>query len=71
MFWGHSSAEPGHARLIREVEGVPLLDFEMRLGEGTGAALAMGILMAALDLYRDMATFAEASVSDKAEKPKV
>jgi nicotinate-nucleotide--dimethylbenzimidazole phosphoribosyltransferase len=42
--------------------------FEMRLREGTGAALAMGILIAALDLYREMATFAEASVSDKAEK---
>lgn len=65
VFWGHKSAEPGHARLIREVDGVPLLDLEMRLGEGTGAALAMSILMAALDLYRNMATFTEASVSDK------
>jgi nicotinate-nucleotide--dimethylbenzimidazole phosphoribosyltransferase len=68
MFWGHKSAESGHARLICEAEGAPLLDFEMRLGEGTGAALAIGILIAALDLYREMATFAEASVSDKSEK---
>lgn len=65
VFWGHKSAESGHARLIREMGGTPLLDFGMRLGEGTGAALAMSILIAALDLYRDMATFAEASVSDK------
>jgi nicotinate-nucleotide--dimethylbenzimidazole phosphoribosyltransferase len=68
VFWGHKSAEWGHARLIRETGGEPLLDLGMRLGEGTGAALAMGILIAALDLYRDMATFAEASVSGKAER---
>jgi nicotinate-nucleotide--dimethylbenzimidazole phosphoribosyltransferase len=67
VFWGHKSAEAGHARLIREAGGAPLLDLEMRLGEGTGAALAMSLLMAALDLYREMATFAEASVSDKAK----
>jgi nicotinate-nucleotide--dimethylbenzimidazole phosphoribosyltransferase len=68
VFWGHKSAESGHARLIREAGGAPLLDLGMRLGEGTGAALAIGILIAALDLYREMATFAEASVSDTIEK---
>jgi nicotinate-nucleotide--dimethylbenzimidazole phosphoribosyltransferase len=65
VFWGHKSAEPGHTRLIREAGGEPLLDFGMRLGEGTGAALAMQVLISALDLYREMATFAEASVTDK------
>jgi nicotinate-nucleotide--dimethylbenzimidazole phosphoribosyltransferase len=67
VFWGHKSAEWGHTRLIREAGGAPLLDLAMCLGEGTGAALAISILIAALDLYRDMATFAEASVSDKPE----
>jgi nicotinate-nucleotide--dimethylbenzimidazole phosphoribosyltransferase len=65
VFWGHRSAETGHASLIREAQAEPLLDFGMRLGEGTGAALAMEVLIAALDLYCEMATFAEASVSDK------
>ena len=65
VFWGHRSAEYGHARLVREAGGEPLLDLGMRLGEGTGAALAMQVLISALDLYRHMATFTEASVSDK------
>jgi nicotinate-nucleotide--dimethylbenzimidazole phosphoribosyltransferase len=64
-FWGHRSAEPGHAKLLREAGGEPLLDLSMRLGEGTGAALAMQVLISAVELYRDMATFTEASVSDK------
>jgi nicotinate-nucleotide--dimethylbenzimidazole phosphoribosyltransferase len=64
VFFAHRSAELAHARLLREAGAQPLLDLGMRLGEGTGAALAMGLLANAVSLYREMATFAEASVSD-------
>jgi nicotinate-nucleotide--dimethylbenzimidazole phosphoribosyltransferase len=65
VFFGHRSAERGHAYLLSATNAAPLLDFEMRLGEGTGAALAIAILTSAVNLYREMATFAEASVSDR------
>jgi nicotinate-nucleotide--dimethylbenzimidazole phosphoribosyltransferase len=64
VFFGHRSAELAHARLLEEAGALPLLDLGMRLGEGTGAALAMGLLTFGVSLYREMATFAEASVSD-------
>lgn len=60
---GHASAEPGHRRLLSAISQRPVLDFDMRLGEGTGAALALGILRAALACHNGMATFAEAGVS--------
>lgn len=60
---GHCSAEPGHARLLAAMDKRAVLDFEMRLGEGTGAALALGILRGALACHNGMATFAEAGVS--------
>jgi nicotinate-nucleotide--dimethylbenzimidazole phosphoribosyltransferase len=63
----HLSVEKGHQRIARELALVPLLDFRMRLGEGTGAALAMPLLDAACAIYSDMATFAEAGVSGKNE----
>jgi nicotinate-nucleotide--dimethylbenzimidazole phosphoribosyltransferase len=63
----HLSVERGHQRIARELALVPLLDFRMRLGEGTGAALSMPLLDAACAIYRDMATFAEAGVSGKSE----
>jgi nicotinate-nucleotide--dimethylbenzimidazole phosphoribosyltransferase len=63
VIFGHQSAEHGHRRLLEAGE-TPLLDLGMRLGEGTGAALAMSLLVSAVSLYREMATFAEASVSD-------
>ena len=59
----HCSAEPGHRRLLRELGKVPLLDLDMRLGEGSGAAVALGILRAAVACHTGMATFAEAGVS--------
>jgi nicotinate-nucleotide--dimethylbenzimidazole phosphoribosyltransferase len=64
LLFAHRSAEKGHAALLSLSGVTPLLDLEMRLGEGTGAALAIGILASALALYREMATFAQASVSD-------
>jgi len=66
--FGHVSAEPGHRRALTRMEKAPLLDLGMRLGEGTGAALAAGIVKAAVRTHAGMATFAEAGVSDKAEE---
>jgi len=67
LFFGHRSAEGGHS-LVLEALGVrPLLDLDMRLGEGTGAALAMNIIESAIALFHQMATFASAGVSGKIE----
>jgi nicotinate-nucleotide--dimethylbenzimidazole phosphoribosyltransferase len=63
----HLSAEPGHRRITKELGILPLLDLQMRLGEGTGAALAMPILDAACAIFNEMATFEEAGVSGKNE----
>lgn len=60
---GHASAEPGHRRLLTALGKTPILEFEMRLGEGSGAALALGIVRGALECHNGMATFAEAGVS--------
>jgi nicotinate-nucleotide--dimethylbenzimidazole phosphoribosyltransferase len=62
---GHVSAEPGHARLLERLGKTPLLNLGMRLGEASGAALALGILRGALATHTGMATFAEAGVSGK------
>jgi len=61
----HCSAEPGHARLLRSIGRTPLFDLGMRLGEASGAALALGLLRAAVECHTGMATFAEAGVSDR------
>lgn len=61
---GHLSAEPGHRRLLDAMGKEPVLSFDMRLGEGSGAALALGVMRAALECHNGMATFAEAGVSD-------
>ncbi len=60
----HSSVEPGHRRLLEALGTRPLLDLEMRLGEGTGAALAMHLVEAAVRILDEMATFEQAGVSD-------
>jgi len=65
MFFGHRSAEGGHREALESLDARPILDLEMRLGEGTGAALAMSIIEAALDLFHQMATFQSAGVSGK------
>lgn len=61
---GHASAEPGHRRLLTALDKRPILEFDMRLGEGSGAALALGILRAALECHNGMATFGEAGVDE-------
>ena len=65
LFAGHVSVERGHHVILEQLKLSPILDLNMRLGEGTGAVLAMTIIDAALRLHREMATFAEAGVSDK------
>jgi nicotinate-nucleotide--dimethylbenzimidazole phosphoribosyltransferase len=61
----HCSAEPGHRRLLAAINRTPLLDFGMRLGEGSGAALAIPLFRAAVTCHSGMASFAEAGVSEK------
>jgi nicotinate-nucleotide--dimethylbenzimidazole phosphoribosyltransferase len=62
---GHVSAEAGHRMLLEELALVPLVNLDMRLGEASGAAVALLLLRAALACHTGMATFAEAGVSDK------
>ncbi|MGQ0676073.1 MAG: nicotinate-nucleotide--dimethylbenzimidazole phosphoribosyltransferase [Rhodospirillales bacterium] len=62
---GHCSAEPAHRALCARIGKPPILDLGMRLGEGTGAALAVMVLRGALACHAGMATFAEAGVSGK------
>jgi nicotinate-nucleotide--dimethylbenzimidazole phosphoribosyltransferase len=61
---GHQSAEGAHANLLQQLGKAPLLSLGLRLGEGSGAALAIQILKGAIACHSGMATFAEAGVSD-------
>jgi nicotinate-nucleotide--dimethylbenzimidazole phosphoribosyltransferase len=63
LFAGHQSEEPGHGVLLEYIGLKPILSLNMRLGEGTGAVLAMPIIESAMCLYNEMATFASAGVS--------
>lgn len=63
LIFSHISAEPAHRRMLEALGARPLFDLGMRLGEGTAAALAIGVLEDALALYNGMATFAEAQVA--------
>jgi nicotinate-nucleotide--dimethylbenzimidazole phosphoribosyltransferase len=65
LFAAHRSAEPGHSRLLAMMGQEPILDLGMRLGEGTGAALAMKLVQASIAAFTGMATFASAGVSNK------
>jgi nicotinate-nucleotide--dimethylbenzimidazole phosphoribosyltransferase len=65
LFASHRSAEPGHASFLALLNQEPLLDLGMRVGEGTGAALAMKIVQAAVAAFTGMATFEAAGVSNK------
>ena len=60
---GHVSAEPGHRRLLEQIGQRPLFDLGMRLGEASGATLALGVLKAAIACHNGMATFAQARIS--------
>ena len=64
---GHVSAEGAHGEVLRRLGKKPLLDLGMRLGEGSGAALSIGIIQAALACWKGMATFASAGVTDKGQ----
>jgi len=63
--FGHCSAEHAHRGLLEHLEAQPLLDLGMRLGEGTGAAMALSVVRGALALFNDMATFESAGVSNR------
>ena len=65
----HRSTEPGHAVALDALGLVPLLDLDMRLGEGTGCALAIPVVRAAGALLREMATFESAGISGPNEDP--
>ncbi|WP_156738123.1 nicotinate-nucleotide--dimethylbenzimidazole phosphoribosyltransferase [Mycobacterium scrofulaceum] len=71
LWWqaGHRSTEPGHALALTELGLDPILDLRMRLGEGSGAALALPVLRAAVATLSSMATFTQAGVSDRAAPP--
>ncbi|HJV89739.1 MAG TPA: nicotinate-nucleotide--dimethylbenzimidazole phosphoribosyltransferase [Holophagaceae bacterium] len=71
LIWSHRSAEPGAARLLASLGAEPLLDLGMRLGEGSGAALAMPILRSACAVMREMATFSGAGVSTASPTPEL
>ncbi|MFK8252041.1 nicotinate-nucleotide--dimethylbenzimidazole phosphoribosyltransferase [Ancylobacter terrae] len=63
-FAGHRSAEPAHGHVLERLGLSPILELGMRLGEGSGAALAIGVIKAALACHAGMATFAEAGVAE-------
>jgi nicotinate-nucleotide--dimethylbenzimidazole phosphoribosyltransferase len=65
LLFSHMSQEQGHRHILEKLDAKPILDLDMRLGEGTGAALAMTVVDAALKIYNEMATFSAAGVSDK------
>jgi nicotinate-nucleotide--dimethylbenzimidazole phosphoribosyltransferase len=64
MIAAHASVEVGHRSTLAYLGLSPCLDFDLRLGEGTGAALVLGIVEAACKVLDEMATFGEAGVSD-------
>jgi nicotinate-nucleotide--dimethylbenzimidazole phosphoribosyltransferase len=65
IFAGHRSEEAGHGIMLKHLGLVPILDLGMRLGEGTGAALAMGVIEGAVRMFKEVLTFEEAGVANK------
>jgi nicotinate-nucleotide--dimethylbenzimidazole phosphoribosyltransferase len=64
LVFGHRSREPGHDLALAALDARPLLDLELRLGEGTGAALAFPLLEAACRMLAEMATFEAAGIAE-------
>jgi nicotinate-nucleotide--dimethylbenzimidazole phosphoribosyltransferase len=65
MFSGHRSEESGHGAMLKYLGLEPILNLGMRLGEGTGCALAMSVIEGAVRIFTDVLTFSEAGVPDK------
>ena len=65
LMFSHRSNEQGHRRVLEAMDVEPILNLDLRLGEGTGAALAMPIIEAAIKTYNEMATFSGAGVSNR------
>ena len=65
LFAGHRSEEIGHGAMLEHLSLEPILDLEMRLGEGTGGAMAMQVLETAVRIFKEVMTFSEAGVPDK------
>jgi len=63
IFAAHESVEIGHRFMLERIGARPILDLDFRLGEGTGAALAMGLIEAGVKVLKEMATFEQAGVS--------
>ena len=68
LFAGHRSSEPGASAALEHLGLEPLVDLELRLGEGSGACLALPILQAAAKIAREMASFGEAGVSGQSDE---
>jgi nicotinate-nucleotide--dimethylbenzimidazole phosphoribosyltransferase len=66
--FAHTSAEPGHRILLNLLNATPLLELNMRLGEGTGAAVCYPILQAAVNFLNEMASFSEAGVAQRSDE---
>lgn len=64
LFYSHESHEPGHKHILQALEATPLLNIGMRLGEGSGAAVVVSLMQSAVMLHNQMATFAQAGVSE-------
>ncbi len=65
VFYSHLSAEAGHRRMLDYLHQAPIMNLDMRLGEGTGAAVAMTVIEAAISVMKDMATFESAGVEGR------
>ncbi len=67
LFAAHNSVEKGHTLMLQKLGLKPILNLDLRLGEGTGAALAMLMIEAGLKIYKEMATFSDAGVSNEVQ----
>lgn len=68
MFAAHQSVEIGHRHMLERIGHIPMLDLQMRLGEGTGSALGMGLIEASLRLLREVRTFDDSGVTEGADR---